>query len=372
MSTQTVKPIRLGGVLYAPDTPERNALLAFAQDLKKRGWHVCGLTQEPAFNSKGVKIGLDAIDIKTGERFELARPSKEDRAVGSCAFDISRLCETSRVLQQAITQHADLLIVEKFGEREQDGNGLAEEIIAAALSGIPTLVAVPASALESWNHFSGHLGQLLPHDTASLWNWWPKANLYKDLILAIPNKPVKKITIGPKAVCVEGPNGCGVAPLEAGTPSTSDNMCVLAAGVSAFDTPARHALGLATLQAHFNRYDLKQTHSKAQQPDTPYVVTNDLAQAHHHLQNHSHEHIIFPADMFGNNALPALLSLKNQANVMLDGPLTPLSPRLFNYGFDVLCGQIIQDPPAAHKLVERGEDLSGLRALSRPLTLQKE
>jgi len=371
MSTQTAKPIRLGGVLYAPDTPERNALLDFAQDLKKRGWHVCGLTQELAFDAKGEKIGLDAIDIKTGERFKLARPSKEDRAAGSCAFDISRLCETSRVLQQAITQEADLLIVEKFGEREQDGNGLAQEIITAALSGIPTLVAVPARALESWNYFTGHIGQLLPHNTNSLWDWWPKENLYKDLIFAIPDEPVKNITIGPTAVCVEGPNGCGIAALHTAPAVSSYNMRDLAAGVSAFDNPARQALGLATLQAHFNRYDLDQSQCKIQKPEAPYIIRNDLAQARYHLQHNSYEHIILPADMLTNRGFPDLLHLKNQASVSLEGPLTPLCPRLFNYGFDILCAQVIQDPSAAHNLVERGEDLSGIHAFSRPLTLQK-
>jgi len=394
MSTQTIKPIRLGGVLYAADTPKRNALLDFATDLQKRGWHVCGVTQELAYDQQGEKIGLDAIDIKTGERFALARPSKEDRASGSCGFDVSRLCETSKVLNRALEDQADLLVIEKFGEREQDGNGLAQEIVAAALAGIPTLVAVPSSALETWNSFTGRLGTLLAHDTQQLWDWWPKWNLYKDLILDMDDSPVKKITIGEHCILVEGPKGCGVAPTPNGQNShnieATGTLRKLASKITNPQTPLEHAIGCAALLAHTNPYDLNGPdhsgldHFQGRTDETILIVGDfpkkrtyaphpdfiDSDKALPHLNNHAYDGLILPAQTFFNAHLPALLNSKGSAETVLVGPLTPLSPRLFSYGIEVLSGRIIEDPAAAHDLVIKGARLKDLKPVSRYVTLQ--
>ncbi len=395
MSTQTVKPIRFGGVLYAADTPKRNALLDFATDLQKRGWHVCGLTQELAYDNDGEKIGLDAIDIKTGERFALARPSKEDRAAGSCGFDVSRLCDTSKVLNNAIEEQADLLIVEKFGEREQDGNGLTEEIVAAALAGIPTLVAVPASALETWNNFTGRLGTLLPHDTDKLWDWWPKSNLYKDLYLDVPEIAVRSLTVGPKTILVETAFGCGAAP----TPSTMTTTDVPATAslreltlkLHQDATSLDHAFACAAVLAHTNRYDQKGPdksgldHFKGS-TDNVLVVGDfprhrDYAAHTHfistenalpHLATHAYDGLILPAHTFMDCSLPLFLNTKGNAQTLLVGPMTPLSPRLFNYGIDMLCARIIENPTEAKTMVEAGASVNELKKVSRYITLEKE
>ncbi|WP_419797524.1 MAG: DUF2478 domain-containing protein [Terasakiella sp.] len=395
MSTQTAKPIRLGGVLYAADTPKRNALLDFATNLQKRGWHVCGLTQELAYDNHGEKIGLDAIDIKTGERFALARPSKEDRAAGSCGFDVSRLCDTSKVLNNAIDKKADLLVVEKFGEREQDGNGLAQEIIAAALAGIPTLVAVPASALETWNDFTGRLGTLLPHDTDKLWDWWPKCNLYKDLSLEVPDIPVQSLTIGPETILIETAFGCGAAPNPSKT-ATMDTPSIrslrdLALKIHQDANPLDHALGCAALLAYTNRYDQKGInksgldHFKGS-TDSILVVGNfprhhDYAaqvnfmstdKALPHLSTHAYDGMILPAHTFFDASLPLFLNVKGNAHTLLVGPMTPLSPRLFNYGIDMLCARIIENPAEAKAMVRTGASVNDLKKVSRYITLEKQ
>lgn len=395
MSTQTAKPIRLGGVLYAADTPKRNALLDFATDLQKRGWHVCGLTQELAYDNHGEKIGLDAIDIKTGERFALARPSKEDRAAGSCGFDVSRLCDTSRVLNNAIEEQADLLIVEKFGEREQDGNGLAEEIVAAALAGVPTLVAVPASALETWNNFTGRMGTLLPHDMDQLWDWWPKSNLYKDLCLDVPDIAVHSLTIGPKTILVETAFGCGAAPnpnaMETTDIPTTVSLRELALKIHQDADPLDHALGCAALLAHTNRYDQKGSDKSGldhfkDSTDSVLVVGDfprhrDYAaqvnftsteNALPHLGTHAYDGLILPAHTFMDHSLPLFLNAKGNAQTLLVGPMTPLSPRLFNYGIDMLCARIIENPAKTKAMVTAGASVNELKKVSRYITLEKE
>jgi hypothetical protein len=49
-----------------------------------------------------------------------------------------------------------------------------------------------------------------------------------------------------------------------------------------------------------------------------------------------------------NGTLEGVLALcRPEATVVLIGPTTPLSPVLFDYGADVLCGALVDDPPRA-------------------------
>ena len=66
----------------------------------------------------------------------------------------------------------DLIIVEKFGEQEQQGGGLADEILRAVSEGIPTLVAVPDGVREVWREFTGDLGEELSFEMDSFRAWW--------------------------------------------------------------------------------------------------------------------------------------------------------------------------------------------------------
>jgi len=395
MSIETAKPIRLGGVLYAADTPERNALRDFATTLQKRGWNVAGLVQEIARNENGDKIGLDAIDVKTWKHLPLARPSKEDIDAGTCGFDVGLLTETTGVLRQAMQDQDDLLVIEKFGEREQDGRGLAEEIVSAAMSGIPTLIAVPATALETWNEFTGRLGVLLPHDIESLWDWWPKWNLYQELALDVTDVTPKRIVIGQKSILVEGPHGCGVTanPTQTENKNYVGSLSLKEMALNAQDrqNPIDHALGIAAILAHYNRYDLDGpdhsglTHFKGSDDNLLVVGTfpkdkqyssrylnipaNEALQ---HLIEHAYDGLILPSHTFGDGLLPTLLDTKGKAVTVIVGPETPLSSRLYDYGIHVLSGRIINDPDQAAEIVRSGGAPKDLKPASRYITFEKD
>ena len=64
--------------------------------------------------------------------------------------------------------------MEKFGEREQLGEGLADDILAAMVEGIPVLVAVPVTAVDKWKQFTGGMTDMLPSNITALQNWWRK------------------------------------------------------------------------------------------------------------------------------------------------------------------------------------------------------
>lgn len=67
-----------------------------------------------------------------------------------------------------------------------------------------------------------------------------------------------------------------------------------------------------------------------------------------------------------NKTLPTVLSgVRSDAFVMLLGPSTPLTPALFRFGFDVLCGTVIEDPEAVLRAVEQGAVTSQITGVRR-------
>jgi len=139
MSDQDTQAIRAAAVLYTPETTERSVLAAFAEELKTKGLKVGGLVQQDHLDDQGVKDGIDAIAVDTGEHIPLKRPTESDFVNGVCSLDHSALTESTGALRRAINNKADLMIVEKFGEQEQKGAGLADEILSAMAEGIPII-----------------------------------------------------------------------------------------------------------------------------------------------------------------------------------------------------------------------------------------
>ena len=67
-----------------------------------------------------------------------------------------------------------------------------------------------------------------------------------------------------------------------------------------------------------------------------------------------------------NRTLPTVLAgVRPDAFVMLLGPSTPLTPALFRFGFDVLCGTVVDDPEAVLRAVEQGAVTSQITGVRR-------
>ncbi len=145
------------------------ALLKFVDRLKSKKLRVGGVLQEALFNSAGEISGLDAVDVSSNRRIPISRPAKND---GECGLDVSALAETTGIIRKAISDQLDLVVVEKFGELEQNGKGLIDEILQTIAEGIPLLLSVPEAALPIWQERSGDLGSILPFNEEAFQQWW--------------------------------------------------------------------------------------------------------------------------------------------------------------------------------------------------------
>jgi uncharacterized protein (DUF4213/DUF364 family) len=67
-----------------------------------------------------------------------------------------------------------------------------------------------------------------------------------------------------------------------------------------------------------------------------------------------------------NRTLPSVLSgVRSDAFLMMLGPTTPMTPALFAFGFDVLCGTLIDDPDRVLKAVEQGAVTRQIKGVRR-------
>jgi len=66
---------------------------------------------------------------------------------------------------------ADILILNKFGKQEAEGRGMRDPIVKAVDQGIPVLVGVNSSRLDSWNAFCGGDSAIFEPDDPAIDRW---------------------------------------------------------------------------------------------------------------------------------------------------------------------------------------------------------
>ncbi len=98
----------------------------------ERGWQAAGLISPPVFE-QGVKVGIDAVDLRGGERRRLAwrRTGGDDARIATpgWVFDPETLRWGNRALAEALP--CDLLVVDELGPLEfERGQGWLEGLNA--------------------------------------------------------------------------------------------------------------------------------------------------------------------------------------------------------------------------------------------------
>ena len=146
--------------VYTRDLADREALSVFAAELRTAGVRVGGLV-------------VRSDDGKM-RRIDINRPTRETQENKTCSLNTSALMESTEALRRAIREGVDVIVLQKFGEQEQKGQGLNDEIFAAIVEEIPLLSAVPTFAPELWQERSGALGDTLPYDLDAFHHWWAR------------------------------------------------------------------------------------------------------------------------------------------------------------------------------------------------------
>lgn len=138
-------------------------LVQFAEELRRQGKAVGGLIQQ------GPKEAAELVALDTGESFPIMQKLGSSAC---CAIDNQELAAAGQALRRAVEHSCDLVVVNKFGHMEADGDGLADEMMAAMAQGLALLTTVSENRAAAWQSFTGGMTQLLPPDLEAVRGWW--------------------------------------------------------------------------------------------------------------------------------------------------------------------------------------------------------
>lgn len=158
-----VRPRQAGAVVLAQGQSGQALLQDFADECRNRGLRVGGLIQQ------GPKETAELVALDDGQAFPIMQKLGSEAC---CAVDGQAVAASCMALRRAVETRCDLIIVNKFGHLEEDGDGLVDEMMAAMAEGIPLLTTVSLGRADSWLAFTGGLTTLLPADAGAIRRWW--------------------------------------------------------------------------------------------------------------------------------------------------------------------------------------------------------
>jgi uncharacterized protein (DUF4213/DUF364 family) len=386
VSMPALKP---GAVIHGPRAMTDKLLGDFAREIQSRGFKVAGLIQRNGDAGDDCACVMELIDLGSGDTIRIS----QDLGAGSnsCRVDPGGIAEAGSRLRVSMNDKPDLVVVNKFGGLEKSGGGLSDELLWAMAEGLPVLTSVSGRLIDEWLEFSGGHCDLLRPDEAALWQWWGTQRLYQDLLLGVTDGPVSRITRSDHWLLIEGPDACGLARIPRGADQAGRSLEDLAAQglrrlaglVNSIDL-FEAAVGLAALNAHYNAFAEEDGRVVAigSFPDIARRLPNALVVD---AQPDAHEYpaaaadwllpgcaaAVITASTIANRSLPRLLDLARGARVALAGPGTPLTPRLFSYGVEILAGFIVDDADGMAQCIAGGATPRGFRQFGRQVTVRR-
>ncbi|MBD9374194.1 DUF2478 domain-containing protein [Rhizobium sp. ARZ01] len=164
----------LAAIRAEKDHSVDDLLKAAADALIADGGRVAGFLQRESTGEGECCGRIELQEIATGASFVISQ------ALGSgargCRLDPQALAAVAGPLHSSLDGEPDLLILNRFGKGEAEGQGFRAAIEEACARGIPVLTAVREGYVESWLAFAGELGILLLPTQASVVDWVRRAS----------------------------------------------------------------------------------------------------------------------------------------------------------------------------------------------------
>jgi nucleoside-triphosphatase THEP1 len=169
----------LAAIHYQRDFDINAVLRTVVKRLRARGATVGGVLQEAEFQPNGCCACLNIVDIRTGKAERITQDrGRESRG---CKLDPRGLAAISHCITDAIESDVDLVIINKFGRAESEGDGLLSCIADAVSVGVPILTTVREPYVAAWKHYNGGLAIELPPKSEVVLQWYEACRLDRNV-----------------------------------------------------------------------------------------------------------------------------------------------------------------------------------------------
>ena len=231
-------------------------------------------------------------------------------------------------------------------------------------------------------------------------------DLYKALSVGVSGV-AERVIVGLNWTLVVGSDGAGMAQTPArGTAgcrslpkpgSYAEQPLAALAQLWNSDNIFEHAIAVAAVNAHWNRYDVAASAENGldlienrsertvvigrfpgvaeRYPGIAVVERDPRAREYPELALPdllpNAEFVAITSSTIVNGSLPGILALCHGAFTVMIGPSTPLSPKLFELGIDALCGFVACDADNLAKAVSEGAAVAALKPHGRNATIRR-
>lgn len=161
---------RLAAIVFAPDEAPDEAVASFVAELRADGLRVAGFLQTFVDGPRDGDRDALLQDIESGERLPIMQDLGP--AAEGCRIDPDAMARAAAMLARGVETTPDLVVVNRFGRLESEGEGLLAEIGRAAADGRPLLICVPLRYRDAWNAFAAGVDTKLPASREAIATWW--------------------------------------------------------------------------------------------------------------------------------------------------------------------------------------------------------
>ena len=156
-------------VVYSDGLAADKFLAEWGYSLRSAGLNVAGLVQLNTFVRNPSKCDMVVEELFSGAVLQLSE-NRGPEARG-CRLDRSILAEASALLLNALDERLDILVLNKFGKIEAEGEGLRDVLAKAVELDVPIVVGVPFRNIDQWRIFAGDMAEECPVNSTRVRRW---------------------------------------------------------------------------------------------------------------------------------------------------------------------------------------------------------
>lgn len=167
MTVHAAQP--LAAVHFGKDEFVDRVLMEAVTALKNEGVRVGGFVQHDTPDPVACCSISHVEDVMTGSWHRITQ------ALGAgskgCRLDPHALADMAGKLLATLDEGVDMVVLNRFGKGESDGQGFRAVIEKALDQGVPVLIAVRDTYKADWEAFCGDMAAALPMDADEVARW---------------------------------------------------------------------------------------------------------------------------------------------------------------------------------------------------------